>query len=568
MAKIDLNTVSSGYLSQAALNANFAAIEDEFQNKVLYRDNPNGEPNSMQTHLDMNGFNVINAGNAVEVGLVDSDHLTFLQAGTGAVSRTLTSKMRDVVSVKDFGAVGDGVTDDTTAVSATSAQPKAFLPAGTYDTTYVNSSLVPGSWQGIGQIADASNRKLPPWFANASSAPSSVGSATSLLTAFNGDLSKCQLPIGHYIQGATTLTQPTTGYYYQAESYPHYTYLYNSSGWNQSTSGNDGRTAACAYRTKVDNYGQGDCVAYNASAFVTGTRAGSTNFLANPAASLFNGDMTAGQDGVYLNPYETFLTDIGYDVAGVGLVNNFNRTNATGAKSVVWLGYRAQNVGTQPCDSFLSATGKWQVGLDFAMSTTDFGANKAAISLKENDRIYFNSTATASGNLEANWRTTVFGTSWMTLDSSSGDLLFANNSATQFAVANTASSVNYFRVFGAATGAIPQLRAGGSDTNISVGYVSKGTGFHFFYSGSVVQFAINGNQTSAVNYFLASGFATGTGPSLTATGSDTNIDARIIAKGTGVVDLHTPTAGSAGAASGYMTIKVSGTSYKVPLYAL
>jgi hypothetical protein len=30
MAKIDLNTISSGYLSQAALNVNFAAVEDEF----------------------------------------------------------------------------------------------------------------------------------------------------------------------------------------------------------------------------------------------------------------------------------------------------------------------------------------------------------------------------------------------------------------------------------------------------------------------------------------------------------------------------------------------------------
>ena len=37
----------------------------------------------------------------------------FIQAGTGAVQRTVESKLQDVVSVKDFGAVGDGIIDDT-----------------------------------------------------------------------------------------------------------------------------------------------------------------------------------------------------------------------------------------------------------------------------------------------------------------------------------------------------------------------------------------------------------------------------------------------------------------------
>jgi hypothetical protein len=465
---------------------------------------------------------------------------------------------RDTVSINDFGAVGDGVTNNTATVTAVSAYPKVYVPDGTYNTTFVNYTTVPGSWWGVGQIADASNRKLAPWYANANAAPASTGSANSLLTAFDGDLTRCQFPVGHNISGATTLTQPTTGYVYVNEVYPHFTYLNNTSGWNQSTSGNDGRTQACAYRTKVDNYGQGDCVAYNGTAFVSGTRAGSTNFLANPAAGLFAGDMTAGADGVYLNPYETICVDSGYDVACVGIVNNFVRTNATGAKSVFWHGYRAQNQGTVTCDAVISATGLWVTGLDLAMS--DFGANKGAVSLKANDRVYFNSTAGASGSLNAGIRTTVFGTSWMAFDSVSGDMQLANGSATQFAVSNTASAVNYFQALGGAAGGSPQFRAVGSDTNISVGYLTKGTGFHFFYSNvaaPAVQFAINGNQTSAVNYLTVRGAVAGTSPQMTATGSDTNIDLSLITKGTGVVQYGTYTAGVV-AQAGYITIKDAG----------
>lgn len=75
----------------------------------------------------------------------------------GAVSRTQHSKNADTLSVKDFGAVGDGVTDDTAAITAwfdyvISNGKQGFLPSGRYriTSTLVILTLKSG-WSIIGQ---------------------------------------------------------------------------------------------------------------------------------------------------------------------------------------------------------------------------------------------------------------------------------------------------------------------------------------------------------------------------------------------------------------------------------
>ena len=74
-----------------------------------------------------------------EVSTAEAQNVTYTQGGTGSVSRTVENKLQESVSVKDFGAVGDGVTDDTTAIQAAldSGEKNILLPTGTYKTTSV-----------------------------------------------------------------------------------------------------------------------------------------------------------------------------------------------------------------------------------------------------------------------------------------------------------------------------------------------------------------------------------------------------------------------------------------------
>ncbi len=74
-----------------------------------------------------------------------SVNVRFLQEGTGAVGRSVQAKLRDAVSVKDFGAVGDNATDDTVKIQAAMdfafANRRAlYFPGGSY---VVSATLAP-----------------------------------------------------------------------------------------------------------------------------------------------------------------------------------------------------------------------------------------------------------------------------------------------------------------------------------------------------------------------------------------------------------------------------------------
>jgi len=82
------------------------------------------------------------------LGQIASTAVNFLQAGIGAVTRTAQDKMRDVVSAKDFGVVGDGTTNNATAFglikTAVEAGVTVHFPYGIYASSVPLNFTAPG----------------------------------------------------------------------------------------------------------------------------------------------------------------------------------------------------------------------------------------------------------------------------------------------------------------------------------------------------------------------------------------------------------------------------------------
>lgn len=155
MAKLTLNTIGSRYGSIDALNANFDAIETALEN-TLSRDGT--APNNLNADLDMDSNSILNLDTVFSDTVRTSDLyinntlvvpstlaqapnanvVQYTPAGTGAVATTVQAKLRQYVSVKDFGAVGNGVANDTAAFANaiafldTTGGGELYIPDGIY----------------------------------------------------------------------------------------------------------------------------------------------------------------------------------------------------------------------------------------------------------------------------------------------------------------------------------------------------------------------------------------------------------------------------------------------------
>ncbi len=135
--------LEGGDFSAASINTELDYIIASMQqinreNDLMLRYADNETPSSVtlpERNIRSNkalGFDA--SGNPVAVSLEGSMAAPdYTATGAGAITRTSSAKFADTISIKDFGAVGDGITDDTIAIqNALNAANSIYLPEGIY----------------------------------------------------------------------------------------------------------------------------------------------------------------------------------------------------------------------------------------------------------------------------------------------------------------------------------------------------------------------------------------------------------------------------------------------------
>lgn len=352
-----------------------------------------------------------------------SEQVRFTQDGAGAVERLASEKLREWVSVKDFGAVGDGVTDVTAALelARNNAQPYVF-PSGQYRlASGFDSQNIPSV--GFGAVFDAQ-------------VPAS--------TFFRSHIDFGKKAIERKsVRGASEYTATPTTYTYIKELASVDIRHINAAGYQQSyTSDSGGRTSVPAIYIESDHSGYGDCPGVSTHIGVQrhANFAAATMWTGMNSGVLYDGSVGAVTGNVNLYGAEWALSDNGNDrVAANGLVLRLKRDNGNPSNfspyPTVWSGVRAMSEGNFAADTAFYVQGKWHVGLDFSGATL---TNNAALALKTNDRIYFGVPA---GVPPTKWYADALSNTYMNFDSTKFNFVVNNVASLQVSQTTVLASV-------------------------------------------------------------------------------------------------------------------------------
>lgn len=143
MSKIVLDEITSGY-QLSKVNENFQKIEDELNNRVLYRNAPDGEANTVEKDIDLNGKKLYNVGDIQFQGFDSLEDLlertttaaeeseasrdaAEVAAENAAISAASASTYSGSAVVRTFSGNGSTVAFNLTAIPRTKENTQVYI---------------------------------------------------------------------------------------------------------------------------------------------------------------------------------------------------------------------------------------------------------------------------------------------------------------------------------------------------------------------------------------------------------------------------------------------------------
>lgn len=362
-------------------------------------------------------------------------------------SRQVATLSDTIVSVKDFGAVGDGVTDDTAAFSAASATSTNIeVPKNTFNLTTSPTGYANPFWILNLGAAFAGSGKLP-------------GSIMNLGRGHMGQWTG-NISIGY-------------GIYDYLESEASLSVLADkgiaiTGAARTSTGGalaSDAHIGVAGF--SYNDYPAGACGAWGL--YSTNVRlAAATGPTQGIEIDVANLGTTAAIYPAFLSP--TGLTAGAWIASGGEITNQIG--DGTGSASVA--------IGIVRNDAQNRTSVNWDKGIVFGNSaiagttgTSGFGIAIAFASCHFMQ--WYNNSNSPVGSIGCTVQTASNGQSIQITD---GGIIFSrvSDSSTQFQISTTATATNWAAINAATVGAAPSISASGSDTNIDIAIYPKGSG--------------------------------------------------------------------------------------------
>jgi hypothetical protein len=377
-----------------------------------------------------------------------SSDVQFLQAGTGAQVRSVQSKLRDVVSVRDFGAKGDGATNDAPLFAIAAASSSYLIvPPGTYLLPYTPAAttatvwyLMPGtSFTGagklLGTVINVGKNHGGQWPQNI--APQQTGIYDYLETAASfsalADFGIALSGLARSSQGGGTLGEAHIGV--------------SAMTYNDFVGGSSGTWGFYSTNVRLST--------------ATGPTQGMEIDVANLGAAqqIFPSQLPFTNLTVALwLATGGEITEVAGNTAGsvsaaIGIVRNDaqNRTTCNFEKGIVF-----------DSRALEGTTGTSGAGIAIAFSSCHY-------------MNWYNTSNNLTSSIGSEVQTAANGQRMAFTDSG---ILFSDvvGNTVQFQIYTTANSANRLAVSSVVAGQSPSVSAAGSDTNIDIALFPKGTG--------------------------------------------------------------------------------------------